>query len=76
MLPFIFGIAAAQIWLQESAWPLSRIAAALFASSLVGIYLGRLASGGIRAVFRDIQSMMIAPVWLLSVIYRRFGIPY
>lgn len=76
MLPFIFGIAAMQIWLQESAWPLSRIAAALFASSLIGIYLGRLASGGIKAVFRDIQSMMIAPVWLLSVIYRRFGIPY
>lgn len=76
MLPFIFGIAAAQIWLQESPWPHARIAAVLIACSLTGIYLGRLASGGFRAVMRDVQSMMIAPVWLLSVIYRRCGIPF
>jgi hypothetical protein len=76
MLPFIFGIAVMQLWLQDSALPLARVAAFLFAASLVGIYLGRSASGGIRAVFRDIQLMMIAPVWLLSNIYRRFGIPF
>lgn len=80
MLPFIFGVAVMQIWLQESPWPLARVAALLFASSLVGIYLGRSASGGIKAVFRavmrDIQLMMIAPVWLLSNLYRRLGIPY
>ena len=76
MLPFVFGIAAVQIWLQESPWPLANVAATLFALSLGGIYLGRLASGGLAAVFRDIQAMMIAPVWLLSVLYRRFGIPF
>jgi hypothetical protein len=76
MLPFVFGIAAVQIWLQESPWPLARVAALIFAISLIGIYLGRLACGGIKAVFRDIQAMMIAPVWLLSVLYRRFGIPF
>jgi len=76
MLPFVFGVAAVQIWLQESPWPLFRVAALLFALSLSGIYLGRLANGGIKAVFRDIQAMMIAPVWLLSVLYRRFGIPF
>lgn len=76
MLPFVFGVAALQIWLQESPWPLARVAAVLFAASLGGIYLGRLANGGLTAVFRDLQAMMIAPVWLLSVIYRRFGIPF
>jgi hypothetical protein len=76
MLPFMFGIAAVQIWLQESSWPQDRAGALLFATSLVGIYLGRLDSGGLKAVFRDIQAMMIAPVWLLSVLYRRLGIPF
>ena len=76
MLPFIFGIAALQIWIQESPWPLARVATMLLASSLSGIYIGRLANGGIKAVLRDIQAMMIAPVWLLSNIYRRFGIPF
>lgn len=76
MLPFMFGIAAAQIWLQESPWPLDRVGALLFAGSLVGIYLGRLESGGLKAVFRDLQAMMIAPLWLLSILYRRCGIPF
>lgn len=76
MLPFIFGVAAVQLWLQESSWALPRAAALMLALSLAGIYLGRLANGGIKAVFRDIQAMMIAPLWLLSVLYRRFGIPF
>lgn len=76
MLPFVFAIAAGQIWLQESPWPIARVAALLLSLSLIGIYLGRLANGGVKAVFRDIQAMMIAPVWLLSVLYRRFGIPF
>ncbi len=76
MLPFVFGIAAAQIWLQESPWPQARVAALLLAVSLGGIYLGRMSNGGVKAVFRDIQAIMIAPVWLLSVLYQRFGIPF
>jgi len=76
MLPFMLGIAAAQIWLQYSPWSLAWVAGLLFALSLIGIYAGRRTSGGLRAVFRDVQAMMIAPVWLLSVLYRRFGIPF
>lgn len=76
MLPFVFGVAAIQIWLQESPWPLPRVASLLFAASLGGIYLGRLGNGGLKAVFRDIQAIMIAPAWLLSVLYRRLGIPF
>jgi hypothetical protein len=29
-----------------------------------------------QAVLRDIQLMMIAPVWLLSNLYRKIGIPF
>ncbi len=76
MLPFMLGIAAVQIHLQESPWPLALVAALLFAASLAGICLGRLGNGGLKAVFRDIQAMMIAPVWLLSVLYSRVGIPF
>lgn len=79
MLPFIFGIAALQIRVQQSSWPHSYVAALLFASSLAGIYLGRSSNDStgavFRAVMRDIQLMMIAPAWMLSNIYRRFGIP-
>lgn len=76
MLPFIFGIAAVQIWLVESAHSIVQVSAVVFALSLAGLYAGHRGNGGIRAVLHDIQLMMIAPAWLLSVIYRKLGIPY
>ena len=76
MLPFIFGIAAIQIWLSESPHSLVRVSSTLFALSLAGLWLGQRETGGLRGVFHDIQLMMIAPAWLLSTLYRRFGIPY
>ncbi|MDH4073478.1 MAG: DUF962 domain-containing protein [Gammaproteobacteria bacterium] len=76
MLPFIFGVAAMQIRIVESPYPLTQVSAALFALSIAGLWLGHRGRGGIRAVFHDIQMMMIAPAWLLSVLYRRLGIPY
>jgi hypothetical protein len=76
MLPFVFGVAAVQIWLVESPYLLSQVSAFLFALSLAGLWLGQRGSGGFRAVIHDIQLMMIAPLWLLSVLYKRLGIPY
>ena len=76
MLPFIFGVAALQDWLVDSPHSIVRVSTTLFALSLAGLYLGHRGRGGIRAVFRDIQLMMIAPVWLLSNLYKRFGIPF
>jgi hypothetical protein len=76
MLPFIMGISALQLWLVASALPLSGISLALVALAVAGLWLGHRASGGLLAVFRDIQLMMIGPAWLLSNLYRRLGIPY
>lgn len=76
MLPFVFGIAALHIWFPESTWARVELSAGFLFVSLIGIYLGNSTNGGWRAVLRDIQLMMIAPVWLLSMLYRRFGIPY
>ena len=76
MLPFIFGVAAVQAWLVDSPHSIVRVSTTLFVLSLAGLWLGHRDRGGIRAVFHDIQLMMIAPVWLLSRLYKRFGIPY
>ena len=76
MLPFVFGIAAIQRWLVESPYSIGQVSVTLFLLSLAGLWLGHRGNGGIRAVFRDIQLMMIAPIWLLSNLYKRFGIPF
>lgn len=76
LLPFVVGIAAMQIWLVQSAWSIVLVSTSLFVLSLIGLYLGHTGNGALRAVFRDIQLMMIAPAWLLANLYRRLGIPY
>jgi uncharacterized membrane protein YGL010W len=75
MLPFVAGVTALQLWLVESSLSLRWVSSGLFVASIVGLYTGHHRKGGIKAVFHDIQLMMIAPAWLLSNIYRRLGIP-
>ena len=76
MLPFVVAISALQAWLAASGLPLSGVSLALVALAVAGLWLGHHASGGLSAVFRDIQLMMIGPAWLLSRAYHRLGIPY
>ncbi|MFQ6003868.1 MAG: hypothetical protein ACE5OQ_00050 [Woeseia sp.] len=76
MLPFLLGVAAITLWLEVSDYPLVWVSAFLTAIAVFGLWLGQHANGGAKAVLRDIQLMMIAPVWLLSKLYRRLGIPY
>lgn len=75
MLPFMVGVAALASWLNVSHYPLIWVSAGLTGGAVLGLWLGQYARGGIKAVLQDIQLMMIAPVWLLSVLYRRLGIP-
>ena len=48
----------------------------LLVAGTVGLWLGRRGPGSLGAIVQDFQLLMIGPVWLLSVIYRRFGVPF
>ena len=48
----------------------------LLAAGTVGLLLGRRGPGIVSAVVQDFQLMMIGPVWLLSILYKRFGVPF
>lgn len=72
-LPLLMGIAGLQIGLQHSEWPQFGLSLALLLSGLCGLTLGR--SGRLSAVVQDCQLMMLGPLWLLSLIYKRLGIP-
>ncbi len=75
MLPFLLGLAAMQMWLADSGYPVLGVCSGLLVAGIIGLWLGRRGPGSVRAVFQDLQLMMIGPVWLLSVMYRRLGIP-
>jgi uncharacterized membrane protein YGL010W len=76
MLPFMLGLATLQLWLTASDYPALGVSTGLLVAGTIGLWLGRRGAGGIGAVLQDLQLMMIGPAWILSVIYRRFGIPY
>ena len=76
MLPFMLGLASLQLWLTDSDYPAFAVSVALLVAGTVGLWLGRRRAGALAAVVQDLQMMMIGPAWLLSVMYRRFGIPY
>ena len=76
MLPFLLGMAAIQLWLAASPWPQFGVSTGLLVAGSVGLGLGRGGPRIVRALARDYQLMMIGPLWLLSVIYKRFHIPF
>ena len=75
MLPFVLGVASFQLWLEQSQFSPLRVSAGLLVAGIIGLWLGHRNRNSIRPVLRDLQLMMIGPAWLLSVLYRRVGIP-
>ncbi len=75
MLPFVLGVAAFQIWLAQSDYSPLRVSAGLLAAGIIGLWLGHRNQSSLRPLIADLQLMMIGPAWLLSVLYRRVGIP-
>ena len=73
LLPFLLGLAAIHLWLANSGFPPMAISAGLVAAGLAGLTLSR--GNQPRAIMQDLQLVMIGPVWLLSLVYKRFGIP-
>lgn len=75
MLPFVIGIASFQLWLGQSDYSATRVTSGLLAAGIIGLWLGHRNQKSLRPVIQDLQMMMIGPAWLLSVLYRKVGIP-
>lgn len=73
LLPLLLGLAGTQMWLLNSGFPAIAVSAGLMVAGACGLFLSR--SGSLRGVVQDLQLVMIGPAWVLSLVYRRFGIP-
>ena len=76
MLPFIVGVAGVQLWLAQSQFSPLQVSLALLVAGIIGLWMGHRNQNSLRPVLQDLQLMMIGPAWLLSVLYRRIGIPF
>ena len=56
--------------------PLWLISVSVFVLAWTGQFIGHNVEGKRPSFFKDVQFLLIGPLWLLSFIYRKLGIPY
>jgi len=76
MLPFVIVVVLAVGWMDRLDWPLWSLSGAIFVVAWAGQFVGHALEGRRPSFFKDLQFLMIGPVWLLGSVYRRLGIPY
>ena len=69
----MFAIIAA---LEKLPWPLWLTSLVIFVAAWVGQFIGHAVEGKRPSFFKDVQFLLIGPLWLLAALYRRFKIPY
>lgn len=76
MLPLIvltfFGIDA----LAQLDWPLWGSCLAIFVIAWIGQFIGHAIEGQRPSFFKDLEYLLIGPLWLLAFVYRAAGIRY
>lgn len=76
MALFVCAVTLSILWLQRLPWPLWAVCVALFVVAWIGQFIGHHYEGKRPSFFRDVQFLMIGPLWLLSFVYRKLRIPY
>ena len=72
---FVVLLAITQ-WLAHLPWPLWLTSLAIFVVAWLGQFVGHAVEGRRPSFFKDLQFLLIGPLWLLAAVYRRFSVPY
>lgn len=62
--------------LADLPWPLLWTSIAIFAGAWIGQFIGHKIEGRKPSFFKDLQFLLIGPVWLLADAYKRMGLAY
>lgn len=62
--------------INQSALPLWLVSVVIFVGAWVGQFIGHNIEGKKPSFLKDLQFLLIGPLWLLSFIYNRIGIKY
>ncbi|MFB3099885.1 MAG: DUF962 domain-containing protein [Gammaproteobacteria bacterium] len=63
-------------WMDGFSVPLWQIAIVIFIVAWIGQFIGHNIEGKRPSFIRDIQFLLIGPVWLLADVYRKFDLKY
>ena len=75
LLAFLVLLAIVQA-LAQLPWPLWVTSLAIFVVAWIGQFIGHAVEGKRPSFFKDLQFLLIGPLWLLAAAYRRFSVPY
>jgi len=70
------GLLAVTHSLAQLSWPLWLTSLAIFVVAWIGQFVGHALEGKRPSFFKDLQFLLIGPLWLLAAAYRRFGLAY
>ena len=76
MIPVSFLLIVGTQWLDSFSIPLWKLSLFIFVGAWIGQFYGHKIEGKKPSFFKDIQFLLIGPLWLLSKLYRRYGITY
>jgi uncharacterized membrane protein YGL010W len=57
-------------------WPLWATSLSIFAIAWIGQFYGHAIEGKRPSFFKDVQFLLIGPLWLLAALYRRLGLRF
>lgn len=63
-------------WERSTAIPVWQPALAVFVLAWIGQFIGHAIEGRRPSFFKDLQFLLIGPIWLLGFVYRQLGIRY
>lgn len=63
-------------WLGTLAWPLWATSLVIFVVAWIGQFIGHAIEGKRPSFFKDLQFLLIGPLWLVSALYRRLRLSY
>jgi uncharacterized membrane protein YGL010W len=75
----VFGLGCLALCFLAEKWlpvPLWEFCLALFAIAWIGQFYGHKVEGKKPSFFKDIQFLLIGPMWLMSFVYKKLGISY
>jgi hypothetical protein len=75
-LPFVVAVVAVLAWLDTKPIDLPALAATTFAAAFAAQLVRRRLSGRAVNPLRDLQFLMLGPLWLVALLFRRLEIPY
>lgn len=75
MVLVVIAVAAIVRWLDSLATPLWLLCVILFVVAWIGQFVGHVYEGKRPSFFKDVQFLLIGPLWLLAHVYRRAGLP-